>query len=101
MEQVVINLIRNAMEAVPDHGAREIVVEAKRTTNGRTRLSIADNGRGIDADTLPKIFIPFFTTRPKGTGIGLSLSQQIMKMHNGSIRVQSEPGKGSVFVLEW
>lgn len=99
LEQVIINLLRNAMDAVPHDGTGIIrIVLAKR--NPRTTIVISDNGPGIDEEVLPRIFIPFFTTKPKGSGIGLSLSRQIMKLHNGTIRVQTS-GKGSVFVVEW
>lgn len=99
LEQVMINLLKNAIDAVPHDGTGTIrFVLAKR--NQRTTVAISDNGPGIDEEVLPRIFVPFFTTKPKGSGIGLSLSRQIMKLHNGAINVQTSE-KGSVFVVEW
>jgi signal transduction histidine kinase len=64
------------------------------------RLSVHDNGCGILPEVLDKIFIPFFTTKPTGSGIGLSLCKQIMTLHGGSLQVTSEVGKGSCFVMK-
>jgi two-component system, NtrC family, nitrogen regulation sensor histidine kinase NtrY len=100
MEQVLINLIKNAIEALPkENGKIQITITSHHTS--RIRISIADNGTGIDPETLSRIFIPFFTTKPNGTGIGLSLSRQIMKLHGGSIHVQSSQGQGTKFFLEF
>lgn len=101
MEQVIINLLKNAMEAVPHDGSGMIIILLEKTTGNSVRVSITDNGSGIDTETLHKIFIPFFTTKSKGSGIGLSFSRQILKLHNGNIRVTSAPGKGSTFIIEW
>jgi signal transduction histidine kinase len=67
--------------------------------NGKTTIRVADNGPGIDADTIDKIFIPFFSTKKTGSGIGLSLCKQIMLLHKGSIHVNSIPGKGTAFLI--
>ena len=67
--------------------------------NENNVIEISDNGIGIDPDKLDKIFIPFFSTKPHGTGIGLSLSKQIMKKHKGEIEINSEPGKKTSFYL--
>jgi two-component system, NtrC family, nitrogen regulation sensor histidine kinase NtrY len=99
LEQVLINLVKNAIEAVAHDGTGAIRIILRRK-NHQTIILVSDNGPGIDAETLPRIFVPFFTTKPKGSGIGLSLSRQIMKIHNGTIKVQSSE-KGSVFVMEW
>lgn len=99
IEQVLINLLKNAMEAVAHDGTGVIRI-AVSNRNRCTTIAVADNGPGIDDEILPRIFVPFFTTKPKGSGIGLSLSRQIMKLHNGSIKVQSSD-RGSVFVIEW
>jgi two-component system, NtrC family, nitrogen regulation sensor histidine kinase NtrY len=64
-------------------------------------ISVQDNGAGIDAENLDKIFIPFFSTKKTGSGIGLSLSKQIMRLHRGSIHATSEPGKYTTFHLEF
>jgi len=67
--------------------------------NGRIIIEITDNGYGITPDILDKIFIPFFTSKKDGSGIGLSLSRQIMHLHKGNISVKSQPDEGSVFTL--
>jgi len=64
-------------------------------------VSIADNGMGMDEETLEKAFIPFFTTKKKGSGIGLSLSRQIMRLHGGSLSIKSKEGEGTQVVLDW
>lgn len=99
LEQVLINLIKNAFEAIP-HNGKGLIRLSVLKRNQQTVIMIADNGPGIDDEILPRIFIPFFTTKPKGSGIGLSLSRQIMKLHNGTLKVQTSE-KGSVFVMEW
>lgn len=101
MEQVLINLLKNAMEAVPHDGSGSISISMEKTVSNSVRISITDNGPGIDPEILQKIFIPFYTTKSKGSGIGLSFSRQILKLHRGSIKVNSSSGKGSVFVIEW
>jgi two-component system, NtrC family, nitrogen regulation sensor histidine kinase NtrY len=101
MEQVVINLIKNAMEAVAHDGSGKIGVAIGMQSNNKVSIAVSDNGAGIDPETMPGIFIPFFTTKAKGSGIGLSLSRQIMKLHGGSIRASSGEGKGSVFTIAW
>jgi signal transduction histidine kinase len=65
------------------------------------RISVRDNGQGIEKENLAQIFVPFYSTKKNGSGIGLSLSRQIMKLHKGRIEVESEKGKGSCFTLEF
>lgn len=102
LEQVLINLIKNAIEAVPHDGSGEISVDINlKARDQMARIAVNDNGAGIEPDVLRKIFIPFYTTKTKGTGIGLSLCRQIMSLHNGNIAVQSVPGSGTVFTIEW
>jgi two-component system nitrogen regulation sensor histidine kinase NtrY len=101
MEQVLINLIKNAMEAVAHDGAGIISIGARIKEGNIVSITVSDNGPGVDPEILSKIFIPFFTTKSKGTGIGLSLSRQIIKLHGGNIKVSSAPEKGSVFTVEW
>ncbi|MBU2553770.1 MAG: ATP-binding protein, partial [Bacteroidetes bacterium] len=67
--------------------------------NNRVTIEVADNGKGINQDILDKIFMPFFTSKKTGSGIGLSLSRQIMQMHKGTINVRSKPGEGAVFTI--
>jgi two-component system, NtrC family, nitrogen regulation sensor histidine kinase NtrY len=101
IEQVLINLLKNAIEAVDHRGAGAITVRCMKDENDIVHVMIADNGPGIEPDTLNKIFIPFYTTKPKGSGIGLSLCRQIMHAHGGTIRVMSAPGEETVFTILW
>ncbi len=100
IEQVIINLMLNAMEAVKDVEKPYISMSALEE-NGRVLLKISDNGEGMESDIQEQIFTPFFTTKKTGSGIGLTLSKQIMLVHNGNIFVQSEDQKGSVFTLQF
>ena len=102
IEHVLINLLKNAGEACSEQPNPEVIVETFYLSEKRIfTLSVTDNGSGILPDVLDKIFIPFYTTKPTGSGIGLSLCKQIMTLHGGSIRVSSEVGKGSCFTLKW
>lgn len=98
IEQVVINLVKNAMEALKGNPPGTISLRAT-LEEGKLNISVEDSGSGIPADQLESIFVPFFSTRESGTGIGLSFSQHVMKQHGGEIRVSSTPGKGSLFQL--
>lgn len=100
IEQVLINLLLNAMEAVKEVPEPHIALSAS-PTEGKPRIQVSDNGKGIPADLLENIFIPFFTTRKSGSGVGLTLSKQIMLLHGGNILVRSEEGKGSTFTLQF
>lgn len=99
LEQVLINLVLNAIQALKDSPNPEIKIVARFNRNNRVIIEIADNGKGIKPDLFDKIFMPFFTSKKEGSGIGLSLSRQIMHMHKGSIHVKSINKKGSVFTL--
>ena len=99
IDQVVINLLLNAIDAVKNQPKRMISITASVNINHRTTIEFADNGTGITPDLLDKIFMPFFTSKKEGSGIGLSLSRQIMQMHKGAISVKSKPGEGTVFTL--
>lgn len=99
LEQVFINLMLNAMDAVKEKSAPVIAVTASTNTNGRVSVEFSDNGSGIKPDIMDKIFMPYFTSKKEGSGIGLSLSRQIMYLHKGSISVKSIPGEGSAFTL--
>jgi len=101
LEQVLINLIVNAIEAVKDKDSPRISLSAEIQANNRTVVKVADNGMGMPTELLDKIFIPFFSTRKTGSGIGLSLCKQIMLLHKGNIQVQSADGKGSAFLLQF
>ena len=101
IEQVLINLLKNAGEACDGQSHPEVIVETSYQVEKHIfQLSVKDNGCGILPEVLDKIFIPFFTTKPTGSGIGLSLCKQIMTLHGGSLRVTSEVGKGSCFTLK-
>ena len=97
IEQVLINLLKNARETCERKADKEIQI--KFFSKDNPTLAISDNGEGILPTVLDKIFVPFFTTKTSGSGIGLSLCKQIMALHDGSINVKSELGKGSCFVL--
>lgn len=100
IEQLLINLINNAIHFSKDKDRLEIQLVAK-TINQQACILVKDNGQGIESEILDQIFIPFFSTKEKGSGIGLSLSRQIMRMHNGSISVQSIPSKETIFTLRF
>jgi two-component system, NtrC family, nitrogen regulation sensor histidine kinase NtrY len=99
IEQVMINLVKNAIEAIDKNSERNININALVDEEGKTVISVKDSGKGIDETLLEDIFVPFFTTKPEGSGIGLSFSKQVVRMHAGEIMVSSEPGKGSVFSI--
>jgi nitrogen fixation/metabolism regulation signal transduction histidine kinase len=101
IEQVMINLVVNAIEAVKDREAPRIVLSGEIQSNSKTLVKVTDNGLGMPPELLDKIFIPFFSTRKTGSGIGLSLCKQIMLLHKGNIQVQSTEGKGSSFILQF
>jgi len=100
IEQVLINLVVNAIEAVKDREAPNIILSAE-IQNNKTLVKVTDNGLGMPPELLDKIFIPFFSTRKTGSGIGLSLCKQIMLLHKGNIQVQSSEGVGSSFVMQF
>jgi two-component system, NtrC family, nitrogen regulation sensor histidine kinase NtrY len=100
IEQVLINLLKNAIQAFDEQANKKIWLSAHQS-EGHVIISVKDNGAGIDPDALEKIFIPFFTTKKTGSGIGLSLSRQIMRQHGGQISVKSKLGEGTEFVLRF
>lgn len=99
IEQVLINLLKNAIHAVEGRPSPAIEVKAFFNKRGRVTVQVIDNGVGILKEVIDKIFIPFFTTKPTGSGIGLSLSKQIIRLHNGSITASSEPEIGTTFTI--
>lgn len=99
IEQVLINLIKNACEATKDCEKPVVEISAGINANGYTYIKVSDNGTGIPAQVLERIFIPFFTTKSSGSGLGLSISRQVMHMHRGSLTANSEEGLGSTFTL--
>ncbi len=101
IEQVLINLIVNAIEAVKESEQPRIVLSAVQSSSHKLAVKVSDNGYGMSEDVMNNIFIPFFSTKKNGSGIGLSLCKQIMMLHKGNISVQSVEGKGSVFTLQF
>lgn len=101
VEQVLINLIKNAIQAFGEKTDRQIVMAAYQNETGNVLISVKDNGTGIEPEALEKIFIPFFSTKKTGSGIGLSLSRQIMRQHEGNISVKSVLGEGTEFILRF
>ncbi len=101
IEQVLINLIKNAIQAFDEQTDKRIEITGFASEKGRAAISVKDNGAGIDSEALEKIFIPFFSTKKTGSGIGLSLSKQIMRQHEGRISVKSKLGEGTEFILRF
>lgn len=100
LTQVLINLVGNSLRALPDSGGR-IELRAGEDENQSVVIQVTDNGCGIEKEEIERIFTPFYTTREEGTGIGLSLSRQIMRLHKGTIGVSSRPGIETVFTLRF
>jgi nitrogen fixation/metabolism regulation signal transduction histidine kinase len=102
VEQVIINLVKNASEAFDsEQSEKNIWISSNLDAKKRVVISVKDDGSGIEHEALTKIFIPFFTTKKNGSGIGLSLSKEIMRKHQGNISVQSTLGIGTEFVLKF
>ncbi len=101
IEQVIINLLINAIDAVSEKEKPEIKVNISQDQFNKSKITIFDNGKGIENEDIDKIFIPFYTTKKEGSGIGLSLSRQIMRLHKGTIQVNSVINKGTEFILEF
>ncbi len=101
MEQVMINLILNAIHAVTGRKEPRIRISASLSPENTIIIMVEDNGVGITEEALSKIFIPFFTTNKQGSGIGLSLSRQILRKHNATINARSIPDEGTVFTLRF
>lgn len=99
IDQVLINLLLNAIDATKEIEDPRISINASLNLNNRITIEIVDNGNGIKQDILDKIFMPFFTSKETGSGIGLSLSRQIMQMHKGSVTVRSKQNEGAIFTM--
>ena len=100
-EQVLINLVVNGIEALKNREDGQIIISGYTDTNYKTVIKVADNGAGMSGELMDKIFIPFFTTKKNGSGIGLSLCKQIMMLHKANIHVQSKLGMGTAFVMQF
>lgn len=99
IEQVLINLVQNAIDAVNSKVGGKITINTKLNHDGKSCIIVTDNGIGISAETMDKVFIPFFTTKTKGSGIGLSLSRQIIRLHAGTIELHSVENKGTTITI--
>ena len=97
LRQAVLNLALNACQAMPDGGTLRLRCEAAR--GRRVKLTVSDTGVGIKPEHLQRIFDLYFTTKEKGSGIGLSMVYRTVQMHDGEIEVQSTPGKGTTFTI--
>jgi len=101
LRQVFVNIIGNAIDASPKLTPVSISTEAVQVEAGRhARVTIGDRGKGMDQATLDHIFEPFFSTKKRGTGLGLAIVKQIVEQHGGEINVDSEPGKGTRFIID-
>ncbi|MEM8559049.1 MAG: ATP-binding protein [Bacteroidota bacterium] len=101
IEQVLINLLLNAIQALEEQADGRIVLRAYAGATGRPVIEVVDNGPGIQPETREKIFVPFFTTKQSGSGIGLALSRQILRRHGGTLTVRSTPDVETVFALRF
>jgi signal transduction histidine kinase len=99
IEQVLINLIINAIDAVKNQENPKITLSVFQNNQQQTIIEVRDNGVGMSDELMDKIFVPFFTSKPNGSGIGLSLSKQIMALHKGTITVNSVEKQGTAFRL--
>ncbi|MNE88079.1 Sensor protein ZraS [compost metagenome] len=98
IEQALINLVTNSIYALEN--IKQPVIEiGYRLEQNKLYLEVSDNGKGVEADLLRKIFVPFFSTRKSGSGIGLTITQNIMKMHKGNLEVNSIPLEKTTFSL--
>jgi signal transduction histidine kinase len=100
-EQVLINLVVNGIEALKNQEAGQIIISGFIDANHKTVLKVQDNGPGMSPEVMDKIFIPFFSTKKNGSGIGLSLCKQILLLHKANIHVQSKQGVGTAFILQF
>jgi signal transduction histidine kinase len=100
IEQVILNLLRNSIHALDDRMVKNIFIKAY-PVEQQIIVEVTDNGKGIPESEQKEIFIPFFSTKKEGSGIGLSLSKQIMSMHHGRIRVSSKVDEGTSFFLHF
>jgi nitrogen fixation/metabolism regulation signal transduction histidine kinase len=101
IEQALLNLVLNAIQASDEQPGAAIGIEAALDSRGRPEIRVRDNGPGIQAGSIEQVFVPFFSTKREGSGIGLSLARQIMRLHGGSLTVASEPGVETVFTMRF
>ena len=101
VEQVLINLALNAVQAIAGRPDPRVEIAAAKNERGHVYIQVTDNGPGIGPDLVERIFVPFFSTRKDGSGIGLSLSRQIMRLHRGELTVESRPGEQTTFTMRF
>ena len=101
INQVLINLLKNAIDAVEKNEVKKITLKSFINHQGKNIIEVTDNGIGVEELILDDIFVPLFTTKKHGSGIGLSFCRQVMQLHNASISVKSKKGEGSTFTLEF
>jgi signal transduction histidine kinase len=101
LEQAVINLLKNAQDAVAKVENPQVSLTASLGTKGHIIIAVKDNGSGMDEETLSNIFVPFFTTKRHGTGVGMSLVRQIVRLHRGQVGIRSESGEGTEIRLRF
>jgi two-component system nitrogen regulation sensor histidine kinase NtrY len=101
IEQALINLLINSLHAVEGRKNAKIILQARLDGRSRIIIQVTDNGSGISKDNIDKVFIPFYSTKEIGSGVGLSLSRQIMRLHNGTISVQSKPKVETTITLRF
>ena len=99
LDQTLINLLRNAADAAVEGDQPQVWLSTRLNDRGHPVIEVADNGPGIDPEVMEKIFLPFFTTKAEGSGVGLSLARQVMLVHKGSISAGAREGGGAVFRL--
>jgi len=99
IKQVLVNLLQNSIQALEYSEQAKIEIGAGLNDSHKLEICVKDNGPGIAPEIIDQIFVPFFTTKPNGSGIGLSISRQIMRLHKGSLTVRSTPGKETIFCM--
>ena len=100
LQQVLLNLVKNSMEALENIKDPQLMIRSSQEQKQIVVL-VSDNGTGIDPEIMDEIFVPFYTTKPQGSGIGLSLARQVMRMHGGNIRIASKRGEGTTVYLDF
>jgi two-component system nitrogen regulation sensor histidine kinase NtrY len=101
LDQALINLLRNAIDALQDAPTGQIGLRARRDSDGRVAVSVVDNGPGIAPDQREKVFVPFFTTKRQGSGVGLTLVRQIATVHGATVSVKETDGGGTTVAIRF
>ena len=99
LDQALINLVRNAIEALREEPSGRIALSATRDADGHVAIAVADNGPGIAAEQREKVFVPFYTTKRQGSGVGLTLVRQIATLHGATVRISETPGGGATISM--